>query len=208
MYNQSFNELNQLVGYSKDYFRRGWMYATTGNLSVKEERSNEIIITASDMNKGKLSASDFLIVNINSGKPSVPSKNLPSSETSIHLAIYNSFPESRAIIHVHDPEAVVAEYFLSEQKSYCQVDIPPLEILKNLTNYSLEQSASFFVLHNFDKMERIADLLAGIHKQIQFPFFLIENHGITVWGQDVEDANKNLEAAHHLLEILNRRKLK
>jgi methylthioribulose-1-phosphate dehydratase len=34
------------------------------------------------------------------------------------------------------------------------------------------------------------------------PFFLIENHGLTVWGKSVEDANKNLEAAEFILQVM------
>nr|HNI27564.1 class II aldolase/adducin family protein [Leptospiraceae bacterium] len=33
------------------------------------------------------------------------------------------------------------------------------------------------------------------------PFFLIENHGLTVWGKDVKDANKNLEAAEFVMQV-------
>jgi methylthioribulose-1-phosphate dehydratase len=34
------------------------------------------------------------------------------------------------------------------------------------------------------------------------PFFIIEIHGLTVWGKSVEDANKNLEAAEFVLQVM------
>ena len=39
------------------------------------------------------------------------------------------------------------------------------------------------------------------------PFFLIENHGITVWGKNVWDANKNLEASEFVLQVMLSRKM-
>ena len=179
------------------------MYATSGNLSIRENSSNEIIITASGKNKGELAASDFLILNRNTGKPSVPSNNKPSAESAIHLAIYQAFPDSGAVIHVHTPESAALSYNMRDSEPCRTIPLPNLEMLKAFGNFTENPELSFLSLYNYGDVQKIADCFSKHAHRSEVPCFIIEHHGITVWGKNVAEANKNLEATQHILQVLH-----
>lgn len=179
------------------------MYATSGNLSIREASSNEIIITASGKNKGELAASDFLIVNMKTGKPSVPSNNKPSAESAIHLAIYQAFPSAGAVIHVHTPESAALSYDMRGTEPCRTIPLPNLEMLKAFGNFAENPELSFLSLYNYGDVGKIANCFSKHSHRSEVPFFLIEHHGLTVWGKNVAEANKNIEAAQHILQVMH-----
>ncbi len=83
--------------------REGLLRGTFGNVSVRVEGGLLITPTATDYLK--LTAEDFVAVDLESGRASA---GRPSSELPLHLAIYRALPSVQAIWHDHSPFAVAA----------------------------------------------------------------------------------------------------
>src|SRR6185312_14756040 len=90
-----------LIACAQQFYDRGWMWGTAGNLSVRLKGDPlTIAITPSGLNKGALSVDDLLTVE--EGKKSAHVRgHTPSAETAIHLAIYKNIPDAHAAFHVH-----------------------------------------------------------------------------------------------------------
>lgn len=78
---------------------KGW----AGNLSGRY-RGN-FIITRSGADLGNLEQSDIVFIRPQTSQLSLQAKR-PSSELSLHMAVYKTKPDTEAIIHVHSPQAI------------------------------------------------------------------------------------------------------
>ena len=203
-------EILSLIQYSRLYYSRMWMFATAGNLSVLDPESGVIWITASGRDKSMLAPEDFIGVNLKTGESIDEDSPLrPSAETSIHTSIYSLFPSAGCILHVHAPTSCILEFQLSKENPSKFVTLPNTEILKAYGNFLEEPNLKTLVVHNHGHVPRISDEFKKNfqNKKSDVPFFLIENHGITVWGKNVYDANKNLEATEFVLQVMKGRRL-
>lgn len=180
------------------------MYATAGNLSLLDPQSGLMWITSSGKDKSSLTEKDFITLNFSSGEIIGETENRPSAETIIHRTIYSLFKTSGACLHVHTPSSCILDFGLSRSNPYKRVALPNSEIIKAFGNFTEEPNLSLIVIHNFGNVSEIAKEFESVVKISgpEVPFFLIENHGVTVWGKNVRDANKNLEAAEILMQIM------
>lgn len=197
------SEILQLINYSRSYYERGWMVATAGNLSIYDRASGKLWITASGKNKGRLQENDFICINLE-GKILEETENKPSAETSIHQVIYSKIPEANAVLHVHTVTSCKLHFGVNKSNPVRRVHLPNVEILKAFGDFREEPNLSTIVTFNHGVVTDIArDLEHALSfRPSEVPFFLIENHGLTVWGKSVEDANKNLEAAEFILQVM------
>ena len=197
------SELEFIVQFSKTYYSRQWMAATAGNLSVISEDRNSFFVTASGKDKGSLTPEDFLEVALSDGKPVGAAGLKPSAETSIHTAVYSSLKSVGAILHVHTVASCIPVFGLTRSRNSTYVPLPNTEILKAFGDFTEEPNFKMLVIHNFASVPEISKILSTELqlKDQDVPFFLIENHGLTVWGKDVKDANKNLEAAEFVMQV-------
>lgn len=74
---------------------------TSGNVSIRI--GEEIIITPSGKDYDCLTAQDICVITMDGDW--VDGELLPSSETPLHIAIYRSDPEIKAIVHTHSVHA-------------------------------------------------------------------------------------------------------
>lgn len=200
-------DLVELCRLGKCYYDRGWMPATAGNLSVRSQTSNGFWITASGLDKGNLEPGDFLLVDIESGKV-IESRNdqKPSAETSIHQTIYRQIPQAGAVLHVHNPDALRIRPGLSPEKPIVHWEVPATELVKALGFWEENPRLAMPVLYNHPKVEEIGRYLFQYFEkpapqERRIPAILIENHGPSVWGRDLKEANRHLEAIEYILKV-------
>jgi methylthioribulose-1-phosphate dehydratase len=199
------SDLKNLVHYSKLYYNRGWLNATAGNLSILNRNIGELWITASGRDKSSLTTNDFVLFESNEpNKNEYPDYRKPSAEISIHLSIYSLIPEANCVLHVHTPHSCVIDIGLTSKNSNKMILLPNSELIKAFGDFRESPNLSFLIVHNFGEVQMIADEFYRTFERSkpEVPFFIIENHGITVWGKDVDEANKHLEAAEFILQIL------
>ncbi len=201
-------ELEEIILYAKKYYSRGWLYATSGNFSIFDPESGLVWITASGLDKSSLTKDDFISVDIKAGNVVGETYKRPSAEFFIHQIIYKNFLQANACLHVHTVSSCVLEYGLNRTNPIKKIPLPNLEIIKAFGNFQEEPNLSMLVVYNHGHVPKIAEDL-DLYLQndsLDVPFFLIENHGITVWGKSVKEANKNLEAVEFILEVMVARK--
>ncbi len=195
-----------LATIARDLHARGWMPGTAGNLSACST-SGRFWITASGLPKGRLQEHDFLEVGVQDGRVyQCPRPNMkPSAETAIHRAVYDLFAEARACLHVHTIDAsLVSELAPPDQN---EIKLPALEILKGLGIWDQNPDAPLALFDNLVDVDAIADAIGHRFRERppRVPALLIRGHGVTVWGDSLQQAYDRLECLEFLLSFMARR---
>ena len=172
---------------------KGWVPATSGNISVRVD-SNRIAITASGKHKGRLKPEDILLVDLE-GKPLEDKK--PSAETLLHLTVYRAFPEVRAVVHTHSPNAT-----LISRIAKGSVQLEDYELLKAFPEIETHETRiTVPVFENDQNMNRLSEKVEKYLRDHGDVFgFLIASHGLYTWGRDMESALIHAEAYEFLFE--------
>src|SRR5215467_6990483 len=89
-----------LSAVAREFHRRGWALGTSGNFSAVIQRDPlRIAITASSLDKGRLSADQILEIDTD-GKVVSTGTGRPSAETLLHIAIVRTVGAG-AVLHTH-----------------------------------------------------------------------------------------------------------
>lgn len=155
-----------------------------GNMSIKDE--DRIYITPTSTIKHFLTEDDIITIDKDGNK--IEGKKEPSSERRMHIKIYEKAPEVKAIIHAHPRYAT--SFAVTFQK---------------LPVYALPESALVldpitYIEYQMPGTQEFADAFAkGLEEGSRV--FVLQNHGITVAGKDMEDAYMKLETLEFLAEV-------
>ena len=142
-----------------------------GNLSIKIDTSR-CAITPSGRSYDSLNTEDIVVVDMQGNK--IKGALIPSSETPLHLAIYNAIPAAQAIVHTH---SVYASACAALHRS-----IPALiEDLVQIIGGSVDVAE--YALPGTKVLAENA-LIALKNKKAA----LLANHGVVCWGISLETA--------------------
>jgi methylthioribulose-1-phosphate dehydratase len=194
--------LQKVVECSRQFYARGWMWGTAGNLSVKTNDSPlEYYVTASGINKGELTEDHFVRMNLQGQVSPHPSGLKPSAETWIHQAVYESVPSAGAVFHVH---AMFAALTARKEGQFGQTVVfsfPWFEMLKAV-GVMEGMSNEFPVFANWQDIPRVGDDVKRYlsAKKNPQPALFIHDHGMTVWGRTPEEARNHVEAMEYICE--------
>lgn len=189
---------------AKAFYTRGWMFGTAGNLSARAN-DKEMWITASGKSKGNLSDTDLLKLDINTSEVlerNTPS-NKPSAETEIHQAIYRLFPEAKACFHVHTIDACVAT---KTHAIDTHLALPNLEMIKGFDIWEQTPNVALTVFNNHLEVHKIAEDIQHQFSQLKpdISALMIRDHGVTVWGDSIEQAFNRVEILEFIMSYLAR----
>ncbi len=200
------NTAQLLINFGQTAYARSWVPATSGNFSARLD-DHSIAITSSGKHKGKLTVKDILALNLNgdvAGHPFPPGK--PSAETALHIQLYQLFPTIQAVLHVHSLSAVV----LSRAATSDTLIIENHELVKAFNGKTTHEHAlSVPIVDNDQDIDRLASAI-GPRLNESCPAYLIRGHGVYVWGESMDEAERHLEALDYLFnaEILERQIVK
>jgi methylthioribulose-1-phosphate dehydratase len=190
-----------LAAAARQFYARGWMAGTAGNLSLRLD-DGSFWITASGKLKGRLAGADFLRVApggevLERGRPD----DRPSAETSLHDTLYRLFPTARACFHVHSVAANVAARLAPGGS----LRLPPLEMIKGLGIWDEEPEVDLAVLPNHADVPRIAAEMAArfAAEPPRVPGFLIRDHGLTTWGTGADAAFNHVELFEYIFAFVS-----
>jgi L-fuculose-phosphate aldolase len=93
----------QVIEIGKKLVDYGLVVATWGNISCRDLKKNQFIITPSGMPYHELKPGDLVTLNAEGGV--VEGKRKPSTEALLHLEIYQARPDVAAVIHTHSSSA-------------------------------------------------------------------------------------------------------
>lgn len=170
----------EIVEVGRRLLSEGLIAGHDGNISVRLSE-NEILVTPAGRSKGDLTPDELLLVDMRGQMlPNVAAPGeKPTSELPMHLAVYQSNPEIRAVVHAHSPFATafaVAGHTLQgsclPEVTECLGEVPLLPFAKPGTQElgsAVGEAAR----------QRRAALLAA--------------HGSVAWGSDLRQAYYRLE---------------
>jgi methylthioribulose-1-phosphate dehydratase len=179
-------------------YARGWLSATSGNLSVVVQREPlQLAVTASGLHKGRLTSDQILLLGAD-GAVYAGSRS-PSAEWRLHVGIVQA-TGAAAVLHIHSLWSTTLSQLHFRDGG---IVISGYEMLKALAGVRSHEHREWLpIVENSQDMpvlERaITDALrrnAGVHG------ILIRGHGLYTWGRDLEEANRHLEALEFLMEV-------
>ncbi|RUM32983.1 MAG: methylthioribulose 1-phosphate dehydratase [Aquifex sp.] len=186
-------KVEEIIKAGKILHSRGWVPATSGNISARVN-DEYIAITSSGKHKGNLTPNDILLIDYE-GNPKGGGK--PSAETLLHTTIYKLFPEAKAVVHTHSPNATVISIV---SKDF--VELEDYELLKAFPDIDThETKIRIPVFPNDQNIPRLSKKVEEYYKSNKEPYgFLIQGHGLYTWGRSIEEALIHAEALEFLFE--------
>jgi enolase-phosphatase E1 len=188
-------DIESLVALGRLCHARGWALATSGNFSVRFG-ADRVAITASGRDKGSLSRSDVVIVDLDGRVVNVGSP--PSAETPLHCALYRQRPEVNAVAHTHS----IASTVLSRRHAKAgALRLEGYEMQKALAGVHTHEGA--VVIPIVDNSQDMETLRHAIDEQLArcagAPAYLVAGHGLTTWASDPTGLARHVEALEFLL---------
>jgi L-fuculose-phosphate aldolase len=174
----------EIVEYGSMLHKCGFVAATDGNLSVRLD-SGHLLITPTCISKGRMRASDLVIVDMNGKR--VAGKRRVSSELGMHLLIYRLRPDVNGVVHAHPPTATgfAASGYDLNRPLVC-------EVVVGLGSIPLARYGTPGTPELTDALE---PLIPG-HDAI-----LMANHGVVTFGSTLESAYMKMETVEHFARI-------
>ncbi|WP_033752855.1 methylthioribulose 1-phosphate dehydratase [Pantoea sp. NGS-ED-1003] len=194
--------LDQLVAACHWIGAKGWAPATGGNMSVRED-ARFCLLSESGKDKGSLTRDDFIQVEIATNR--APSGRRPSAETGLHTLIYRLFPEAGAVLHTHTVNATV----LSRVEKGAALRLEGYEMQKSLAGQRTHLASVAIPLFDNDQdIDALAGRIEAYARNAPLRYgFLLRGHGLTCWGEDVNEARRHLEGLEFLFECERQRRL-
>ena len=184
-----------LIAAARDFHGRGYSPATSSNYSARVDATSALI-TVSGRDKGALTPSDFLRVDLD-GQPL--SEGKPSAETLLHTLMYRRDPDIGCVLHTHSPRGVVLSRLLAGRK---KLDLNGWELQKAFTGIDTHESTIRVPI--FDNDQDMAKLARRIDVRLPAAMpcfgFLLRGHGLYAWGRDIATAARHVEAFEYLFE--------
>ncbi|MFH0800556.1 MAG: class II aldolase/adducin family protein [Pseudomonadota bacterium] len=164
-------------------YDRGYLVATSGNVSVRDEKG--FLITPAATRKDAVIPSKIVACDAN-GAPHDP-KTRPSSETSMHRTVYKLRRDVGAAIHAHPHYCLAC--------SLADISLTEM-LLPELAIYIGPVPSVPYATPGTDEMAVVLRPLLEKHNA-----FLLQRHGVLVLGRDLEDAFNRMEHLEHVAHI-------
>lgn len=170
----------QLAALGTSLFDRGYSCGGGGNISVKLA-DNTVIGTPTGSCLGRLDAAKLSKVDMEN---TLISGEKPSKEIAFHLAAYRANSEIGAVVHLHSTWLTALS---------CRKDLNMGNAIRPFTPYYVMRVKELPAIPYFkpgakELPEVIGEMAAKKHRAI-----LMQSHGVTVFGRDLEDAVNNAE---------------
>jgi methylthioribulose-1-phosphate dehydratase len=195
------NLRQRLVSIGQDFYRRSWVMGTSGNFSaVASSRPLKLLMTPSGAHKGRLKASDLLLVDAQ-GRVKAGTRK-PSAETLLHLEIIRA-RGAAAVLHTHSVWSTI----LSERHAHAGgLAVEGYEMLKGLEGVQTHEHREWVpILANDQDMPRLAGRLReALETHPAAHAVLLAGHGMYTWGKGVDEAARHVEIVEFLLEVVGR----
>src|SRR4030043_2342281 len=170
-------EKQEIILWGKQLHQHGINHGRSGNMSRRV--GDNILITAHESYPGFLQEDDILIIDREGNK--IEGDKEPTSEKSLHMSIYQQFPQKNVAIHVHPPHTV--HYFHYHD---------------TLTPTTLEERVYLGKVSAITQQTPTITDLEPVHQALgNNDIVVIKDHGVVAIGEDFPYAFSLIE----LLEV-------
>lgn len=180
-------QLQQLIRCCHELAAAGYAPASGGNASIFTPEG--VWITKRGTALKALTVDDFVLVN-QQGEV-IGNEGIPSKEGFLHLAVYHSRPEDRAIIHLHPPQSIAACSLVNEDGSN------PLPAM--VPSYIMRIRGTVLLPYYPPGDPQLAGHIREVARDNQIIY--LRNHGIVSAGQTVTQAMQAVEEAEENARI-------
>ena len=165
-------------------YQRGLVAANDGNLSVRVG-DNALWVTPTGVSKGSMT--EDMLVKVDLDGNLLEGSRKPSSETKMHLRIYQENPDVRAVIHAHPPAAT----------AFACAGLPlDRPIIQEAVVFLGTVPVAPFALPG---SQAVADSVAPYCRD--YRALLLEYHGAVAWGETMEQAHYRMECLEQLAQV-------
>jgi methylthioribulose-1-phosphate dehydratase len=172
------------------------MQATSGNISEVLTRTPlRVAVTASGNDKGSLDSLDVVAIDVR-GMPLAAGRRAarPSAEGGLHAHIVD-VTGAGAVVHVHAMASVLAG-----RRWPAGVPLRDVEMLKALGRAAHGDDVLVPVIANSQDMGELGARLDAV-LDAGVPGVVVADHGLYVWGADLDQARHRTEAFEWLLRL-------
>ena len=198
-------QISALRETGQEFYRRGWSVGTSSNYSVVLGYDPlELLVTASGMDKGRLSETDFVRVGAD-GKPTESGQPKSSAETLLHVEAARQ-PGVGSVLHTHSVWGTLLSDLYFEQGGF---EIAGYEMLKGLAGIKTHDHSIWVeIFDNTQDIPSLAEKVRDRFADTERPLlhgYLIRKHGLYTWGESIEEARRHIEIFEFLFECVARR---
>ncbi len=176
---------DDIVAVCRKLDAREYVGGRDGNVSARVSAST-IVVTRAGVRKGDVSREDLLLVDREGRR--LEGRGEASTETAMHLKIYELRPDVHGVVHAHPP---VATGYATAGAEIGECVLP--EVILGLGRVPLVRYAT---PGTPGLGESLGPLLA------EHDALLLENHGVVALGPDVGAAHQKMETVEHAARIL------
>lgn len=175
-----------IIEIGRRLYQKNLLAAADGNISCRLE-DGTFLITPSGMPKGFILADDLAIISQQGGVI----KGKPSSETPMHLQIFNHCPLAKVVIHAHPPTAVA--WSIAFPQDQCLPSSAMSEMILALGELPIVPYAR----PGTEDMAK--NLLPYLPKRRAM---ILARHGALSWGETMQEALNGMERIEHCAQML------
>jgi len=176
---------SEIVVFGKKMLEKGLVTGTGGNLSVRSGR--RVVLSPSGVEYETMKPEDVAVVDLEGWLLEGGMK--PTSEMSLHLALYHARPDITAVVHTHSPYACVLACLGRE--------IPPFHYLVALVGRKIPVAP--YACFGTPELARSTVEVMGEGKAA-----LLANHGIVSVGGSLIEAFRVAETVEFLAMVYSR----
>jgi len=176
---------SEIVVFGKKMLEKGLVTGTGGNLSVRSGR--RVVLSPSGVEYETMKPEDVAVVDLEGRLLEGGMK--PTSEMSLHLALYHARPDITAVVHTHSPYACVLACLGRE--------IPPFHYLVALVGRKIPVAP--YACFGTPELARSTVEVMGEGKAA-----LLANHGMVSVGGSLIEAFRVAETVEFLAMVFSR----
>jgi len=132
----------QICEVGRFLFERGWCPATSGNYSCRLNKEL-IAITVSGHPKDELTQEDVIVMNMMGNI--LESTKKPSSETPLHILLYQMDDNIEAVLHTHSVNATVLSRLYAQQLKLKLENYEVLKAFHRITTHDTQEIVPIFL---------------------------------------------------------------
>jgi len=189
-----------ILAAGRKIYQRGLVAANDGNLSVRVGE-NALWVTPTGVCKGDMT--EDMLVKMTLDGTVLEGTRKPSSETKMHLRIYQENPTVRAVVHAHPPVATtfatnhIRQIGVGLATTFAAAGIP---LDKPVLQEAVVQLGTVPVApFALPGSQGVADSVAPFCRD--YRALLLEYHGAVTWGTSMEQAHYRLECLEQVATV-------
>lgn len=194
-----------LTSIATEFYRRGWLLGTSGNLSAVIDREPlRLAITPSGADKSALKAEQIISID-EQARTLSEDLGKPSDESPLHLRIVKEI-QAEAVFHTHSVwSTMLSDLHFAEGG----LAIEGYEMLKGLAGVQTHAHREWIpIIENSQDMWELADTVGQTLEQHPSAHgLLLRRHGLYAWGQGRAQAKRHVEILEFLFETVARTRL-